>query len=392
MATTSAPNVTIKHSTSLIEVLSFLDGKQIKYKVSHLSPSCTREEIERELSRLGMGLLQAVPIDLAGQGLVLAIIPSSLALDSAEFSKSLPLGRVRPLAPDEIRQRFALDLSANIIPPLGALFGINTSLSPLIEQHRTVGFLVESGNTLITLEISEFRKTIINSSATPIPTRPKYRAYSSPGRKANQRCILGVSLESADFQTTKLITITDWIRNQYADCVVMLGDGLHRITVQLESDASESEALEYSKWLARDFVYSQLSVFRFRQSRCRFNFVFCSEIQNTGPYRDYYKQLFDLFTDNKEFQNSVTDFSSEFLRRRPQRQEHLEGNMRMSCRYILEELAVICCLAQEAPCTFVYPGSLSILQEIANGEHPSVPAYLLQVDYVELKLKSRDKK
>jgi len=171
----------------------------------------------------------------------------------------------------------------------------------------------------------------------------------------------------------------------------MLGDGLHRITLQLDSDASESEALEHSKWLARDFVYSQLSVFGLAQSSCTFDFVFCSEIQRTDLYLNYYRELSALFKANNDFQNSFRAFSAEFLRRKPQRQEYPESHVEMSCRYLLEELAVICCLAQDRSCTFVYPGSLTILEEIAEGKHPYVPKCLMQIDYVELKLKSRQK-
>lgn len=389
---TLAQNLTTtEKSTSLTGVLSFLNENDVRYKVSYFSPSCSEEESELEISRLGMGLLEAVPLDVAGQGLILAIIPSSLALHLVEFSKLLTPRSIRSLATAEIRQYFPFIPSTSIIPPIVGLFGLESFLSPLIEQNHTLGFFVDSRNTLVTMEGSEFRRIARNVSAIPVPTRLKYRAYASPRRKVNERCILGVSLENADFHTTKLITITDWIRRHYTDCVVMLGDGLHRITLQLDSNASEKEALEQSKWLARDFAYSQLSVFRLMESSCRFDFVFCSEIQRTERYLSYYGQLSALFRDNKEFQNSFRAFSTEFLRRKPQRKERPGNHVEMSCRYLLEELAVICCLAHDHPCTFVYPGSLTILQEIAEGKHPGVPACLMQIDYVELKLKSRDK-
>jgi len=376
-----------ENSMSLTGVLSFLDENRVKYRLTHFSPSSTEEEIEQEVSRLGLGLLEAVPLDIQGQGVVLAIIPSCLALNAFEFSKALAPRTIRLLDPDEIRQRFSLSHPSHVAPLLGGLFGLECYLSPLIEQHGTVGFFVDSKKTLVTLEAAEFCRTVRNTSSIPIPTRAKYRAYASPGRKANHHCILGVSLESPDFYTTKLVTITDWIRNHYSECVVMLGDGLHRITLQLDYNASEIEALEHSKWLARDFAYSQLSVFGLREFGCRFDFVFCSEIQKTPCYLNYFSDLNALYWDNKEFQNSFRAFSSEFLRRKPQRQEHSDNHVEMSCRYLLEELAVICCLSQDSPCTFVYPGSLTILAEIAEGKHPRVPECLQHLDYVELKLK-----
>ena len=85
------------------------------------------------------------------------------------------------------------------------------------------------------------------------------------------------------------------------------------------------------------------------------------------------------------------NFASDFLGCKPSRENSNEKHVDLSIRYLLEELAVISCLAEEAPCTFVYPGSLTILEEIADGKHPDLPAPLHTTDYVELKLKHRDR-
>src|SRR5437868_4946905 len=96
-----AQNVTATgNPTSLTGVLSFLNENNVKYKVSHFSPSYSEEEIEYEISRLGMGLLETIPLDVAGQGLILAIIPSSLTIHLAEFSKLLAPRLIRHLAPN----------------------------------------------------------------------------------------------------------------------------------------------------------------------------------------------------------------------------------------------------------------------------------------------------
>ena len=384
--------MTIENCLSLTDVLSFLNEKNVNYKVCQFSPSYNEEDIDQEVSRLGMGLLEAVPLNVQGKKLILAVIPASLSLDFAEFSKLLAPRAIRMPAPDEIRARLPFIQPETTIPPLCGLFGLESFLSPLVEKLQTVGFFAGSRHTLITLDASDFRLTLCNPSPIRVPTRLKYRAYASPGRTPNDACILGVSLESADFHTTKLITITEWICNHYSSCVVMLGDGLYRITLQLDSDVSENEALEHSKWLARDFVHSQLLVFIFRESRCRFDFKFSSEIQSTDCYSRYYSQLWSLFWNNKQFQHSCRAFADQFLQRKPQRRVNADRHLEMSCRYLLEELAVICCLAHDSPCSFIYPGSLSILDEIAHGKHQGVPLCLLNIDYVELKLKHRHKR
>jgi tRNA-dependent cyclodipeptide synthase len=138
-------------------------------------------------------------------------------------------------------------------------------------------------------------------------------------------------------------------------------------------------------------VYSQWSVFTLRESNCHFDFTFCSDVlQNDSRYPGYYAQVCSLFESEETFREGCNAFAREFLRRKPQRQESSAKHIDMSSRYLLEELAVISCLAEDGPCSFVYPGSLTVLEEIAEGKHPGVPAPLHAVDYIELKLKHRE--
>jgi tRNA-dependent cyclodipeptide synthase len=375
----------------MTESLGFLDSRNAKYKICHFSPSHTEEQIESEVSRLGLGLLQAVPLDARGKGPMVAIIPSALTVQLGEFARLLEVPAVTVLGLDEIRRRYPSLDGASGFPPLQGLPDAETFLSPLIGRHRTIGFFLESANALLTLDTVEFRRIVGNVSPVPVPTRQRYRAYANPGRKANQHCILGVSLESPAFRTSKLVTMTEWIRNRYSRCTAMLGDGLYRLTLQLESDSRENDALEYSKWLARDYVQTQWPVFHLRESNCQFEFQFCSDVlTNDLSYPAYYAHVCSLFAKDARFQESCRAFARDFLRRRPEREASSEKHIDLSSRYLLEELAVISCLAQEGPCTFLYPGSLTILEEIADGKHPGVPAPLRTIDYIELKLKHRD--
>jgi hypothetical protein len=260
-------------ANSLISrIRSFLGARNIKYQVTRFSPSHDDGEIQRELSKLGIGLLEGVPLVVEGRGVVLAVIPAAFGLHLDDLSKLFAPRHVRFSSPGEISQCFSFVPSANVVPPLGDLFGMESFLSPLIEQHRTVGFFVDSAKTLIVLEGSEFRRGISTVSALQVPTRPKYRVIPTEGRKAFKRCILGVSLESAEFYAAKLVAMTDWVRRHYEGCDVMLGDSLHRITLRLNSSTDENEALERSKWLARDFVYSSNSIFNRGDSAYQFNF------------------------------------------------------------------------------------------------------------------------
>ena len=379
--------------TVVREVIRLLDLQDIRYRVCRFSEHCTKEELDREASRLGLGLLETVPLDVPGRGIVLAIIPSALAVQLEDFAKLLGVRAVRIAETGESRERLMpLELSQGI-PPVYGLAGFQTFVSPFIERQRTVAFALDS-TTLVMMETGEFRRTLGNASeVVPVPTRMRYRVYATPGRRKNEHCILGVSLESCDFYTPKLVAITEWVRNRHRHCTAMLGDGLYRLSLRLESDMREDDALEYSKWIARDFVHSQWPVFTFRESDCHFDFRYCSDVLTTdNHYPAYYAQVNALFANDSVFQESCRAFARDFLRRKPQRQENTDRNIDLSCRYLLEELAIISCLAQDEPSSFVYPGSLTILEEISQGKHPGVPAPLLNIDYVELKLKHRDRR
>src|SRR5215470_10494979 len=113
------PSETFDADGLLPRILSFLNEKKIKYRVTRFSPSCDEREIELELSRLGMGLLEGVPVEVSGERVVLAIIPAALAIDPRDLSTLFASGKVRILNSSEISQRFSLKHSTNTIPPLG---------------------------------------------------------------------------------------------------------------------------------------------------------------------------------------------------------------------------------------------------------------------------------
>ena len=75
--------------TSMTEVLAFLDSRNARYKVCRFSSSHTAEQMETEISRLGLGLLQAIPLEAPGKGLMVAIIPSGARRSNTEeFAKT----------------------------------------------------------------------------------------------------------------------------------------------------------------------------------------------------------------------------------------------------------------------------------------------------------------
>ena len=56
-------------------------------------------------------------------------------------------------------------------------------------------------------------------------------------------------------------------------------------------------------------------------------------------------------------------------------------------KYLLEEMAIICCEYRHGFSAIVYPGSLTTVSEISEGLHPNAPYELKNMTTIELKLK-----
>src|SRR5262249_42973578 len=91
-----------------------------------------------------------------------------------------------------------------------------------------------------------------------------------------------------------------------------------------------------------------------------------------APQRGYDEPAILSYAISSFCPTSADGLHSYYLSRSPVR-EHSNKAVELSRMYLLEELAVICCLAQDSPCTFVHPKSLTILEEIAEGNIPISP-------------------
>ena len=59
-----------------------------------------------------------------------------------------------------------------------------------------------------------------------------------------------------------------------------------------------------------------------------------------------------------------------------------------STEYLLDELALFCCLSKMNKKVFLYPGTMEIFHEMSNGEHPGIPNELKEIISVQLKFNS----
>jgi len=221
------------------------------------------------------------------------------------------------------------------------------------------------------------------SFVSPISMRENYEKVSHP--------FFGISLQNSNFIRPKLLASLEWICNRYSKCSVLVGDSIHRITLQANQNLSEKEALNQALFLGKKFLQDEQHIFNKFTQRCSFDFIFCSEVQEYPDYKVYYNSLKNLFYSNEAFRNSVRSFAENYHMKCKDLVscKDWEKLILDSCNYFLEEFAIFSCLKKRGRSVMIYPGSFSTLSEIAAGEHPEALEELKELTAVSLHIKKR---
>ncbi|MCZ1005466.1 tRNA-dependent cyclodipeptide synthase [Streptomyces lydicus] len=204
-------------------------------------------------------------------------------------------------------------------------------------------------------------------------------------------CFLGISLQNSNFRQDKVRSMADWISQRFPRCTVLVGDSIHRITLQSTRGLHPVEALSEALSLGRAFIRDHAAIFAEFRERTDFTFVSCSEVQRSGAYQGYHRVLRDYFDEDAAFRASVESFGRRYHSKHSDGSsaEELERRVRMSSDYFLEEFAIFCCLKERGLPVMLYPGSFDTLYEIAAGKHGGAPKELRDLIVVSLQLRGR---
>lgn len=220
-------------------------------------------------------------------------------------------------------------------------------------------------------------------SVSPLSARTTFEQLDS--------CFLGVSLENSNFTPAKLKAIVEWISRRFSHCRVLIGDSIHRITLEttrlLEPEIALAEALK----IGSSFIQEKEHIFSAVEEQTKFVFETCSQIQNTRDYTYFHQRLQASFESDAKFRSSIEAFGRNYHTRRSSNLDNdlLEQYVHRSCEYFLEEFAIFACLQKRGFSVMVYPGTFSTLTEIVNGEHPSLFEEIKQLVVVSLHFKRR---
>ncbi|MBH8561933.1 tRNA-dependent cyclodipeptide synthase [Nostoc sp. CENA67] len=383
---------------SIQQLQEFLNFHQIKYTIIHYSPAHTSQELTIYKHTLGMDLIEPVLVEIDGQTIAVILLPASLQVNLGSLQSALDKNKVRLLNQEEFENLFPY-CEFGTLPPFGELYNMEVFWWQDLAKNQEVAFYAYSYAHLVRMKYADFQKLVNPQKRIRFLTRPKYRVeieevipqFARHKIDRYEHCFLGISLENEKFSMPKLVGISDWISKKYKKCTVLIGDSIHRITLQINEGLKEEQALNKALILGREYEYHASYVFKNYSNTCPFSVIFCSEIQKSEDYFKYYNQLQNLIIHNESFANSVKYYVKDFvLRHLRKNTENLDFYVELSSMYLIEELAIFSCLFNEDLSIMIYPGSLlKIVEEIAEGHYPGVPDRLKKLVHVSLHLKRR---
>ncbi len=220
-------------------------------------------------------------------------------------------------------------------------------------------------------------------SVYPIKNRDIFESFD--------KCFLGISLENSNFRTTKLEAMVEWTARRFSNCVVLIGDSIHRLTLQSTKQLDPNNSLRQALEMGEEFVVKNKYIFDRYSSITNFIFLTCHTIQQTTRYEYFHRKIVELAETDFNFYRSVVRFSENYHYKNSKEIDTLELNVRIktSIKYFLEEFSIFACLYQDGHQVMVYPGEFSTLSEITNGLHQGAPDELKQLTVVSLCLKGR---
>ncbi len=357
----------------LTEFSVLLDSHHIKHCRLSYSRSYSNEDILNRIESLVKMVI--VESDI---GLILIALPSDQSIDFPAFKNIIGVKSVKV---------------NKGLTPMNTDVPVATFVSEKCKQHEHLTFYTNTYLDLLKINQRDFIDLMDAKVAQFIipktyHVRGRHFAPSTARAniKAHRKCFLGFSMENASFEPAKVKGMVDWINKNFDQCQVLIGDSIHRNTLQINHGISEEEALKRSMNMAQGITEEYLDLFMNMSNHCTFDYLFCSEVQLFEEYKEYHEAFCELVHSNVDFAAAVHEFSKYFVNRRG---ENNKDFLRLSSAYLLEELAIFTCIAERGWTVFVYPANLGLFQDIANGRYLDVPAPLKSLINIQLDVRSR---
>jgi len=218
------------------------------------------------------------------------------------------------------------------------------------------------------------------------PKIKKHHIYS-------QQCYLGVSLNNAFFSGKHLGLLFRWLSKRFNNTQVIIGDHLNRyneliFSTAVNMDQAINQSMAKGALIAKN-VAKELDNYNISNIKTCHSFEFYS----LTDFKFYYQKIKQEYTNNHAARISINKSARDYIFRNFPNENNnkiLEEKLKLYRLYILEELAIFCCLIMEGYKVQAYPGTqLDILKKTCNNEIIMDDIPLNKGIYIDLSVKKK---
>lgn len=192
----------------------------------------------------------------------------------------------------------------------------------------------------------------------------------------HKNCYVGISLHNPKLRGDNLRSILSWTTKHFNNTLVIVGDLLQRHNKMFLENMTMGEAACSAITEGDVFLQQHKDIFGSFEEK-KIQIKRWSQLTKTDEFLEYQSGLKKLSEQNAEFCDAIREDADSFIHSRISRGARI-GNIslatELSCKYLLEEIAVFAVLVNKGWTVDVYPGpELSALSKITAGKINGVP-------------------
>jgi tRNA-dependent cyclodipeptide synthase len=202
-----------------------------------------------------------------------------------------------------------------------------------------------------------------------------------------RKCYLGMSVLNPYIVSRKLSKILNWVTEHYDECILLVGDYLHRHNEEIYYGKTPEQAAGKVQLLGH-LIDLQLAEVLKHQKNNIFKIVHWEDfIKDNKEFDASYEMLTTALKKSEPFRSSLKQCAEGYIEKIIQRNNMFlekEDAVKVSQRYLIEEMAVFDCLIGDGYQTQIYPGEVvPILKEIISNKFPFLHSKLRNAIYIE---------
>jgi tRNA-dependent cyclodipeptide synthase len=176
---------------------------------------------------------------------------------------------------------------------------------------------------------------------------------------------------------------------------VLVGDSLGRISLEVREGMAPEVAEREARALGKRYAAETEAIFeRYTTSEVRFELRYGTQYADHKSFRSYLHDVHALHKQDNGFRALVHSFGGYYQARTARSLGNSEVGLNerwqhLAHDYLLEEIALFACLAEDGWPVLVYPGSIDSIIEVAEGRFPSLPAPLRALQFIALWLDAK---